>query len=180
MSDNAKQTQEFVHELTSHQAALRAFIVSQLPGLPGAGDVLQEVNLLLWEKKSLFQPGTNFRAWSFTVTRYKIMEHRRALKRNDWLVFDNDVADRLAEDTDEDAQRTELYRQALDFCIAKLSASDRELIQQRYGSGTSLKQYATQIGKEPGSLRITLHRIRAALRDCVNTSIFGGTSQAPS
>ncbi len=167
MPEDSEQTREFVHQLTSHQAALRAFILSQMPGLPGVGDVLQEVNLLLWEKKSSFEPGSNFRAWAFAVARYKIMEHRRHLKRDGWLMFDDEMAAELAEEVSDNAERTERYLEALEGCLSKLDPEERELVQKRYGSEGTVREYAEQTGRTPGALRIALHRIRMLLRDCV-------------
>ena len=167
-----EQTREFVHQLTSHQAALRAFIVSQMPGSPGVGDVLQQVNLLLWEKMAKFEPGSDFRAWAVTVARYKIMEHRRQLKRDGWLVFDDELAASLAaEVTQDDDGQAERYLQALDGCMGKLTGDDRQLIQQRYNSSGTIKDFADQRGLDAGNLRVALHRLRMALRACILSTL---------
>mgnify|MGYP000113776971 CR=1 FL=1 len=36
----------------------------KMPGMDGVDDVLQETNVVLWEKRATFEPGTNFRAWA--------------------------------------------------------------------------------------------------------------------
>ena len=56
--------QAFVGELTNHQTAMLAFIRALMPGSSGARDLLQEVNIILWQKRTHFEPGTSFKAWS--------------------------------------------------------------------------------------------------------------------
>ncbi|MFM1560763.1 MAG: hypothetical protein ACKJSK_15730 [Roseibacillus sp.] len=47
------ELQAYVKLMTEHQGNLRAFIVSLMPGSPDVGDVLQESNAALWEKRPL-------------------------------------------------------------------------------------------------------------------------------
>ena len=55
MSSDAQQQAEFVGEITHHQSALRAYIISLMPGISGTKDVLQETNLTLWEKRRRYE-----------------------------------------------------------------------------------------------------------------------------
>ncbi len=71
--------EQFVQLLADHQVAIRAFIVSLLPGAPGVDDVIQETNMVLWRKRESFELGTSFKAWSFTVARFQMMRHRKTL-----------------------------------------------------------------------------------------------------
>ena len=70
-------SEAFVSELTSHQTAMLAFIRALMPGSSGARDLLQEVNIILWQKRGQFEAGTSFKAWSFQVIRYHLLNHRR-------------------------------------------------------------------------------------------------------
>ncbi len=160
---------EFVRLLTEHQSSLRGYIVSLMPGLPGSEDVLQETNIALWKKRDRFQPGSNFTAWSFAVARYSTMEHRRKARRDQRLVFSDDLLETLAASPDEIAPpQTEARRTALEGCLARLTEADRTLIQRRYGRGTTVQDYSDSAGRSAGALRISLFRIRAALRRCIN------------
>ena len=76
MKRDAKQEGEFVSQITRHQAVLRNYIVSMMPGMDGVDDVLQETNILLWEKRASCEMGTNFRAWASSIARFKVMEQR--------------------------------------------------------------------------------------------------------
>lgn len=79
MSLHSEKTHEFIKLLTGHQSALRAFIVSLMPGSPDVQDVLQDTNVVIWEKMDSFEPGTNFKAWVFTIARNMV---KAQLKKN--------------------------------------------------------------------------------------------------
>lgn len=175
MELEARQLAEFVGEISRHQAALRAYIISLMPGMDGVSDVLQETNLILWEKRAKFQPGTNFGAWAFTIARFEVKTHRRRLRKAGLILMDEDLAEslagrlakRYAENPDEADQRL----RALDKCLGRLAPGERELIEHRYFTESSLDEFATLCGRSVESLRVTLFRIRAALRKCINDEI---------
>ena len=64
MSLHSKETHDFVKLLTGLQPSLRAFIVSLMPGSPDVQDVLQDVNVVIWEKMDSYESGSDFRAWA--------------------------------------------------------------------------------------------------------------------
>ena len=92
MGLNATQQAEFVGQIARHQAALHAYIISLMPGLDGVDDVLQETNLVLWEKRTAFEHGSNFRAWACAIARFRVMGHRRKLARLGVQILDEDLA----------------------------------------------------------------------------------------
>lgn len=160
---------EFISLITQYQASLRAYIISLMPGMNGASDVLQETNLILWEKSKSFEPNSNFTAWAFAIARYQVKNHRRKVYRQQRvLCLDDDLSDELAEHCLLEPEETESRMQALEKCLAKLNPGELELIKQRYHSDTTLKDYATSLKRPVGSLRVTLHRIRSGLRKCVS------------
>ncbi|MCH7227127.1 sigma-70 family RNA polymerase sigma factor [Haloferula sp. A504] len=162
---------EFVRELTEHQQALRTFVDYLMMGAPGASDVAQEVNLLLWEKRAQFKPGTNFRAWAFTMARYVALGHRRKLRRDGALVFDPDLIERLADEWEAEPDERERKLAALDHCLEQLPDEDLKLVRARYGSHGEIERLAGEIGKTSGSLRLRLFRLRAALKQCVRAEL---------
>lgn len=167
MSTHAKETQDFVQLLTSHQSALRVMILSMMPGQPGVSDVLQEINLVLWEKMDKFEPGTNFRAWAFAIGRYKILEHLRKLKKDRHLVFDEALCFQLVEESACDAEESEAMHEALEACMRKVRPKDVKLIKHRYYFEGNLQEYADVNNESVGALRVTLHRLRTSLRRCM-------------
>lgn len=160
-------SEAFVSELTSHQTAMLAFIRALMPGSSGARDLLQEVNIILWQKRAQFEAGTSFKAWSFQVIRYHLMNHRRRLASKGWLVFDDDLVERISPALEADPEELECRHQALHLCLSKLRPKDRDLLQHRYASGAPLSDYAKAINRSPGTLKATLFNLRSNLRKCI-------------
>lgn len=173
--ENPDHLQAFVKLLTLHQGDMRAYIVSLMPGSPDVGDVLQETNLVIWNKRADFELGTNFIAWSFTIARYQVMQHRRRAKQDGRIVLSDKLIDLLAE-MEPPPVPHEAYLQALDRCMEKLDPKQRSLITCRYTPGRSLQKLAEADGVSAGSLRISLMRIRSALKRCIETHGEAGTA----
>ncbi|MFC7337127.1 sigma-70 family RNA polymerase sigma factor [Haloferula chungangensis] len=161
---------QFVSLLIDHQEIIRSFIITQIPGSPDVRDILQEVNIVLWEKRSSFKEGTNFGAWACTVARYKVLEHRRKeARRSGVLIFNNDLSEILAEKTqNRHPDYLEDQRLALEHCMSQLSKTNRRLLEVRYAAKRGgLDQLAKDTGRTNDSLRVTLFRLRILLRRCI-------------
>jgi RNA polymerase sigma-70 factor (ECF subfamily) len=171
MRKDYQETQQFASLLIDHQEVVRSYIITQIPGSPDVRDVLQEVNMMLWEKQKSFRPGTNFGAWACTVARYKVLEHRRKeARRNGFLVFNDELSRVLADEVQERApDALEEQRWALEQCLAKLSPANLKLLKARYDlSAGALTRLAAETGRSRESLRVTLCRIRDSVRRCMH------------
>lgn len=169
-SELANTLQEFVTLLTKNQSRIRSFIVALMPGNPDVGDVLQETNLVLWKSRDRFQPGTNFRAWAFTVARLEILHYRARTKRSNRILLSEELLDLITEEMPKTDDH-ETYLNALETCKAKLPEKQRELITVRYHPDHSLEQLAQQTGRKASALRVALLRIRTTLRQCIEKSL---------
>jgi RNA polymerase sigma-70 factor (ECF subfamily) len=168
MGLSATEQAEFVGRIARHQAALHAFIISLMPGMDGVDDVLQETNLVLWEKRETYRPGTNFRAWACQIARYKVMNHRRKLARMGHELLDEDLAAQLAEECETEPEELDARLNALAKCLNRLREQERQLIEHRYLSDSNLDEFAAKCGRSVDSLRVTLFRIRAGLKLCIS------------
>lgn len=164
---------EFIKQLTDHQSVIRGYIRTLLPNASDIRDVLQNTNIVLWEKRSDFKAGTNFKAWALTHARYRALEHRKKMKNNHILVFDDDLIELLS--TPDEAvppEQLESKHIALEQCMSTLPAADRNLIHARYFQNINLESYAQVDGRSHGSLRVTLNRLRLKLRSCIDKKTF--------
>lgn len=170
MGTSPKQAlQEFVSLLTDHQEVLRSYIISQLPGSPDTRDVLQEVNIRLWEKMGDFKMGTNFGAWACTVAYYKIQDHRKKLKKERKFIFGSALSETLAMEAQSvTSHELDCQRDALKLCMAQLPEKDQALLVSRYTvKKGGMDQLVTETGRSKASLRVSLCRLRATLRQCI-------------
>ncbi|MDG1072265.1 MAG: sigma-70 family RNA polymerase sigma factor [Akkermansiaceae bacterium] len=178
MNFDAAQQAEFVGQIARHQAALHAYIISLMPGMDGVDDVLQETNLVLWEKRKTFEPGSNFRAWACAIARFKVMNHRRKLAHLGLQLFDDELADQLGAECEAEPEEFDERLRALETCLARLQEPERGLVEHRYFSGSTLHDYAAKSGRPVESLRVSLFRIRAALKKCITGEITIHRSQS--
>ncbi len=147
---------------------LRCFVLSLLPNHPDVRDVLQEINIVLWEKRNSFEKGTNFRRWACTVARFKANNERRKMQRAKRLIFNDALIDTIANKSlAEPADTLEAQREALNYCMKKLRPADRELLSARYTSHHEMDRFALESGRSRPSLRVSLGRLRSALRRCI-------------
>jgi RNA polymerase sigma-70 factor (ECF subfamily) len=161
--------QDYVKLITDHQGNLRAFIVSLMPGSPDVDDVLQETNAALWVKRSRFEQGTNFLAWSFKIARFEVMRQRDRTKRLGRIIFSAELIEVLA-DT-EVPEKPDNRLAVLERCLEKMSDLQRKLLKERYTPGHSLEQHAIDTGRSAGSLRMALLRVREILKDCIEKNL---------
>lgn len=171
MESEVYQQAEFVGQIARYQAALQAYIISLMPGMDGVDDVLQETNVVLWEKRKIFQPGTNFRAWACAIARFKVMAHRKKLASFGVPLLDEDLADQLAAECEAAPEELEERMNALRKCLSRLGEDERSLIEHRYFSDTHLEGFAEKCGRGADSLRVSLFRIRAGLKKCITSEL---------
>ncbi len=168
---NTDPSSSFVSLLTRHQGDVWAFILTLMPGHADAKDVLQKTNMVLWQKRDEFTPGTNFRAWALTCARFTAMDHLKRLKNDKLRYFDDTLIEIMADEVIERPARADRRLEALESCLKKLRPQDRELIEFRYRSDGQLRDYARRIGRSVSALSVSLHRLRTQLRKCVRLQL---------
>ena len=162
---------EYLQLVTRHQAAICGYIRSIAPGIH-AEDVLQETNIILWEKANQFEPGTNFKAFAFRIAHLKTLESLRQQKREHWLQFDTDLLDAIASYQTDPDNHTPGRQHALRHCLEKLGENDRQLIHARYTQRETVRSIAKNTGRTEGSLQQLFFRIRNALRTCFERELL--------
>ena len=90
------RTAEFMQLLTSSQSRIYAYVLSLVLDPAQADDVLQKTNVVLWEKESEFELGTNFIAWAFRTAYLQVCAFRKQQQR-EWLVFDDEILQELSQ-----------------------------------------------------------------------------------
>lgn len=120
---NTAKHDRFLRLMAEHQAALHNFIRSMLPNREEATEVLQDVMVVLWQK---FDVAEDFKKWAFGVARLESLKFLQSRAR-DRHVFDDELANRLADDMVSMEQRHLSQREALDGCLQKLGDTQREL-----------------------------------------------------
>lgn len=157
MSDS----QSFRDGLLASVPTLRAFAVSLSKNADRADDLVQETLVKAWDKQSSFQPGTNLKAWLFTILRNEFYSQMRKRRRE---VEDSDgaITARLsvhpAQDGSSDLND---FRKALEL----LPEDQREAIILIGASGFSYEEAAEICGCAVGTIKSRVSRARTRLQD---------------
>lgn len=167
--------EEFVLKILECQGQVYAYILSLVLNRERARDLLQQTNVVLLEKESEFELGTNFGAWACRVAFYEVLSYRRSMSRDRHL-FNEQLLTLIAEDAEGITVEAEDRLEALRICLGKLSKSQQQLVQARYRKGGSVKEIATVVEKTPNAISAELHRIRNALADCISQRLGGNAS----
>ena len=84
---------DFKTELLGLIPFLRAFARSLTGNQEGADDLAQETLVKAWQSRATFIPGTNLKAWLFTILRNQFYsDRRRAWRQAPW---DQEAAERI-------------------------------------------------------------------------------------
>jgi RNA polymerase sigma-70 factor, ECF subfamily len=166
---DTRRADQFMELYAPCQRRLYVYIVMLVGNPMVAHDILQDTNLVLWQKLDEFQPGTNFFAWAREVARFRVLRYRQMQAPNVLLLDPallSDVEERMA---DRDADQP--YAEALAGCMGKLNEADADLIRRRYTGDFSVKLLARQLSRSENAVSQALARIRRALRHCIEENM---------
>ena len=170
MDDRDPAIRELVQRLTSCQPRLYAYIMALLLDHNQAEDVLQQTNLVIWEKAAEFAGCTNFEARACKVAYFQVLATRRdTTRKRRRLLFDERLLENVAQAAS--GQIGGLlgdYLVALRDCMKKLTELQREALRRRYASGESVNAIAASRGESPDVTSANLYRIRKKLLTCIH------------
>ena len=157
---------DFKTGLLSAVPSLRAFAVSLSQNSDRADDLVQEPLVKAWDKQSSFQPGTNLKAWLFTILRNEFYSQMRKRGRE---VQDSDGAmtARLAvHPSQHGSMDLEDFRNALE----RLPEDQREAIILIGASGFSYEEAAEICECAVGTIKSRVSRARTRLQELLKVS----------
>lgn len=167
----ASPSGEFVVLMTSHQRMLHAYIVTILGSTHAAEDVLQSVNLKVWEKSAQFEHGTNFGAWVRTIAYHTVQEHWRKERNERNLEARLRLVNKVSRHFDQTQAEMEERQSALDYCLSLLPDHHRRWIESRYRDGKQVAAIAEEKKCSAASVAQALYRIRQQLKTCVKRRV---------
>ncbi len=159
-------SQGFKADLLASIPSLRAFAVSLAQNADKADDLVQETLVKAWDKHESFQPGTNLKAWLFTILRNEFYSQMRKRGRE---VQDSDgiMTARLAVHP---AQQGRLDLEDFRSALEQLPEDQREAIILIGASGFSYEEAAEICGCAVGTIKSRVSRARARLQDILKIS----------
>jgi RNA polymerase sigma-70 factor, ECF subfamily len=139
--------------------ALRAFAWSLSHNGSDADDLVQDTLIKAWTNREKFEPGTNLRAWLFTILRntyYTTVLRRRREVRDEM----GEYAGMLKTPATQDWS---IAMGALEAALQKLPAEHREALILVGAAGLSYEEVAEICGCALGTIKSRVNRARARL-----------------
>ena len=151
-------------ELVDHLPALRAFALSLTREGASADDLVQDTIVKAWTNMDKFQPGTNLRAWLFTILRNTFYSARRKTRRE---VNDSDGihAARQATRPEHDGR---LAMNDFKAAFQQLPDEQREALILVGGSSFSYEEAAAMTGVAVGTVKSRANRGRRKLAELMH------------
>ena len=166
----------FAEMVRAHHPAVRVFLGAHLRDHSAMDDLVQDVFLRAFDRLGTLRDGTAFRAWLLGIARNRALEHvrerlRAGLPATDALEALLDRSQLAFLENDDEEARRGLELEALRQCIRRLPPVGARLIREHYFKGRPITALAAEERKNEGALRMTLLRLREALRECVRRRV---------
>ena len=139
--------------------ALRAFAWSLSHNGSDADDLVQDTLIKAWSHRDKFEPGTNLRAWLFTILRntyYTAVLRRRREVRDETGEYAGSLRTPATQDWS-------VAMHALQAALQKLPAEHREALILVGAAGLSYEEAAEICGCALGTIKSRVNRARARL-----------------
>lgn len=151
-------------ELISLMPNLRGFAMSLCRNRSLADDMMQDTIVKAWAKIDTFEPGSNMKAWLFTILRNTYYTRHQKMKRE---VSDKDGAftDTLSVKPDHDGR---LQMRDFKTAFETLPDEQREALMLVGAQGFSYEEAAGTVGVAIGTIKSRVNRARAALTELMS------------
>lgn len=156
MSTDNPEFEEALVEAIPH---LRAFARSFTAEVSRADDLVQETLVKAWYSRDSFAPGTNFRAWLFTILRNVFISQNRKQKRE---VSDPDNVHTSALAVPPE-QYGHLELQEFNAALEQIPPDQREALLLIGAEGFSYEEAAEICGCAVGTIKSCVNRARSKL-----------------
>lgn len=150
----------FDRELLTHRDSLLAYGVSLTRRHNTAEDLVQETMIKAWKKQESFEPGTNMKAWLFTILRNEFYSQMRKRGRE---IQDTDGAftERMSVHA---SQHGHMDMLDLNAAIALLPIDQQKAIMMVGASGFEYEEAAKKAGCAVGTMKSRVSRARTMLK----------------
>lgn len=157
---------------TKVQPTVAAFIRSMVPHHHDAQDLLQRTAAKAFRSISSYDPARPFTAWVIAIARNEVCNHWRTRAR-DRHVFGDEHLEGMAAAFEEAEPEAGPMRAALEDCLRQLGERSRRLLAMKYEQSLDAKAIGTHLRMNANAVLVAIHRVRRALRGCIERRIGG-------
>ena len=164
----AGDTDSFALLVRRHLPAVRAFVAMKMPVAHLADEITHEAFVFAFQHLGELKATESFRAWLRAIAWNLVQKELLRFAReqvNLSRLEQSQLADLAVEQVPTDEAVF------LEECLATLPEKSRSLVMDRYQRGLSNEEVSAATGRTSEWVRVTLFRIRAQLRECINLKL---------
>jgi RNA polymerase sigma-70 factor (ECF subfamily) len=164
----------FAALLDAHLPHVRTFLALKAPVPQLVDELAHDTFVFAFRHLDEFQPGTSFRAWvraiAWNLLRAEVQRFAREQVNQEKF-----AAWQLAEwETTSTETAPTAEAEHLQSCLDQLDGPLRELITLKYRDEQSTETIAARLKRSLVWVRVSLFRVRAQLRECIEAKLKGG------
>lgn len=160
-----------IRALLRDRAKLHSFIWTIVHDSHLAEDVLQEVMVLVLQRRDRIEDEVHLPRWTRRAARLIAFATLRKTRSNP-ITLDQQVIDLLEQEWDKlDRTESSVAMEALRQCLGKLAPKAARLIQMRYGEGATSGEIAARLQQQANTVYVGLGRAHKALTECVKREL---------
>ncbi len=161
---------EFLCLLLANIKRIYSFILTLVPNISDADDILQESVLIMFRKFEHFDKKGSFGAWGIGIARNEVLKLRT--RQNDKRIrFSDDVSKILEEASNSITDQQQMRVEALQGCLKKLPESDQQFIKMKYEIGLPIKDISDAFKMSKRNIFRLAAKIHRSLLKCIQHSL---------
>ena len=138
-NETNKNQERFLKMLMHNDRNIYAYILSMVPNVSDADDIMQETAVVMWRKFDSFDPDTSALAWGLTIAKYNVLNYYKK-QGNSKLCFSDNLLSSIEKKVEKAMPEMEENLDVLKQCVKKLDSNQRHLLQLRYDQKMTLKR----------------------------------------
>lgn len=149
------------------QPVVTSLLTLRLRDRAAVDDLTQEVALAALQGFAEYDATRSFTAWTVGIAQHKAIDWLRRNGARKLVITDEEALATLATvgaELDRELSEREL---ALHGCVEVLTGRGRDVVRLHYAEGLPLTDIADRLSLSLANVKVILHRIREALRACV-------------
>jgi RNA polymerase sigma-70 factor (ECF subfamily) len=156
--------EEFTGLFLQSEREVYRYVMSIVPNMADAQDVVQETAVALWRKRELYDSDQPFTPWA---CRFALNEAREFIRRKSKLnaFMTDDLAELICKK--KSTEQSKHKQSDLLGCVAKLEPQHKSLIEKYYFKQVNIEKISGTSGRSAEALYKSLQRIRRQLLACM-------------
>lgn len=154
--------QAFEELYNSYREPAIRFCNSILKDIEESENIIQEVFIKIWNRRSTINPELNFTSYLFTIIKNRVFDHLKEMKKNEFLreKFWDKVLKYKVIDIEVEEERFAKVKRA----VENLSEKRKEIIKLNYEEGKSYDEIANQLNISKNTVKNQLVKAKQVIR----------------